>query len=167
MGKTVQPPISLDEMKRLLKAKAGGAAVLTIDKQEELIARNKDLEAHNKNLLSIQSNRGRLSPAESRFTLEELCRKHGVQPAEELIKMALENGLDGKPMLTSDQRIKIWAELLSYQMPKLKAVENHSQVDASLTVVVRRFGGDLSPGEERQVKKILEQKVIDVAEDNS
>jgi hypothetical protein len=48
----------------------------------------------------------------------------------------------GQLVCTTDQRIKIWTEILQYQMPKLKAVEVSGQVDNTITVIVRRFGED-------------------------
>lgn len=70
-----------------------------------------------------------------RMILEEL----GVEPAKELIKMALEEDAKGQLALSSDQRIKIWSELLQYQQPKLKSVEHSGKVDQELTIIVKKF----------------------------
>ena len=82
--------------------------------------------------------------------LNEHLNKHGIKAAfEPLIEMAIERypqdyvvpELRGMFKLDADQRIKIWTEILSYQLPKLKAIEVGGQVDMGLTVIVRRFGG--------------------------
>lgn len=76
--------------------------------------------------------------------LDELFKRHGVEPAEELVRMATERDALGNFILTIDQRIKIWSDLLSYRMPRLKAMEVSGQLDHSLTVIVRKFGeGDM------------------------
>lgn len=87
-------------------------------------------------------------PSQLRIALDTILRKNGINAAfEPLVELALERYSPGHPMAgqlvcSVDQRIKIWTELLSYQLPKLKAMEIAGQVDHSLTVVIRRFGGD-------------------------
>lgn len=82
--------------------------------------------------------------------LDETLKRHGIKAAfEPLIEMATERWPDtaepaiirGTFRLDADQRIKIWTEILSYQLPKLKAMEVSGQIDNSITVMVRRFGG--------------------------
>lgn len=91
------------------------------------------------------------TPQGLRARLEEALSKFGITAAfEPLIELATERypadfpveNLRGQLVCTVDQRIKIWTEILQYQMPKLKAVEVAGQVDNSITVIVRRFGGD-------------------------
>lgn len=90
--------------------------------------------------------------ASLREHLDSILAKHGIKAAfEPLIAMAMEQWpkdehtpqvLWGQFKLEADQRIKIWCEILSYQLPKLKAMEVSGQVDNSLTVYVKRFGGN-------------------------
>jgi hypothetical protein len=90
-------------------------------------------------------------PTQLRIELDNILKKNGINAAfEPLVELALERypkdfsvaNLAGQLVCSVDQRIKIWTELLSYQLPKLKAIEVAGQVDHSLTVVIRRFGGD-------------------------
>lgn len=107
--------------------------------------------------------------ANLRTLLDQLFKRHGVEPAEELLKMAMKRDAIGNFELTTDQRIKVWAELLAYRMPKLKAQEVSGQIDHSLTVIVRKFGdGDTLI--ERSAKKIevpIEVEIKKIAEENT
>lgn len=82
------------------------------------------------------------SPVEMRRQLGEILEKYGIEPAEELIKLATEVDGNGKLVATRSERTKIWTEILQYRMPKLKSVEMSGTVDNTITVVVRKFGGD-------------------------
>ena len=91
------------------------------------------------------------TPQGLRLRLEECLKQFGITAAfEPLIELATERypmdhpveAARGQLVCTTDQRIKIWTEILQYQMPKLKAVEVSGQVDNSITVIVRRFGDD-------------------------
>jgi hypothetical protein len=82
----------------------------------------------------------KMTPQERIKTLDEICRKHGIEPAEELIRMCAERNPDGTFLLSPDQRIKILTELQQYRMPKLKSIEMQGTVDHTLTVVVKKFG---------------------------
>lgn len=77
-----------------------------------------------------------------RDTLARMLKKYGVEPAEELVKMAVARDASGEFVLTTDQRIRVWEGLMAYQMPKLKAIEMSGTIDHELTVVVRRFDVD-------------------------
>jgi len=89
--------------------------------------------------------------ANLREMLDTVLAKYGIKAAfEPLIAMATETHKEdesipkvlwGRFVLEADQRIKIWTEILSYQLPKLKAMEVSGQIDNSLTVYVKRFGG--------------------------
>lgn len=101
--------------------------------------------------------------------LDTILKKWGIQAAfEPLIEMATAlypadypiETLRGEFKLNADQRIKVWTEILSYQLPKLKAMEVSGTVDSSITVVVRRFGGDAVI--ERDVTPPVVQKIVDV-----
>lgn len=80
------------------------------------------------------------SPVQAQEALATCLGKYGVDPADELVRMALEQDDTGKFILTADQRIGIWKELLSYRLPKLKSAQMAGQIDQSLTVIVKRFG---------------------------
>jgi hypothetical protein len=65
--------------------------------------------------------------------------RHGVDPVDELIKMALEQLPNGAGFrLTADQRIGIWQKLVEYRHPKLSALKSVGAVDRSLTVIIRK-----------------------------
>lgn len=101
------------------------------------------LARHNEQLqerLAVLESRKKLSPADRHRTLDQICEKYGVEPAEELIKMVMERNDDGTWRLSNDQRIKILSELQQYRMPKLKSIEVQGTVDHTLTVVVKKFG---------------------------
>lgn len=108
-----------------------------------------------------------ISPQELRKRLDDTLQEHGVSPEGELVRMALERypadfivpELAGQFTLTADQRIKIWCELLSYRMPKLKAMEVSGQVDASLTVIVRKFGDDAMV--ERKIAAVPVEAIVE------
>ena len=102
--------------------------------------------------------------------LDETLKKHGIKAAfEPLIQMATEVWPDtaepaiirGQFRLDADQRIKIWTEILSYQLPKLKAMEVSGQIDNSITVMVRRFGGG-DAVIERSASIPVESKVVEM-----
>jgi hypothetical protein len=99
--------------------------------------------------------RRKLNPAELRKSLEAILEAHGVEPAEELIKMATERNEQGQLILPPGERLRIWSELLQYRMPKLKSTEMSGQIDHTITVVVRKFGSNVVEG-------IASQRVIDI-----
>lgn len=86
------------------------------------------------------------SPLQAQEALAACLQKYGVDPADELTKMAIECDETGKFILTADQRIKIWLELLSYRMPKLKSAQVAGQIDTQMTIVVKKFGSDNGAG---------------------
>jgi hypothetical protein len=98
--------------------------------------RNKDLEEQVMKLTRHQ----KMTPQERHKTLDEIVRKYGIEPAEELIRMCAERAENGAYILSPDQRIKILTELQQYRMPKLKSIEMQGTVDHTLTVVVKKFG---------------------------
>ena len=72
----------------------------------------------------------KLTPADIRATISELCVKHNYNPFEELIDLARsyqDVDVDGKvvrcPVCSPEQRITIAKELAQYIAPKIKAVE--------------------------------------------
>lgn len=135
------------------------ARVVPVD---ELIARNalreqgKDpaaqpeqhlqLATHNSQLqsqvehLQEQLRAAKVSPRALKLTFDEICQRHGVEPAEELIKLANWRNAEGQLMLSAELRISIWKELLQYRTPKLRSVEMTGHVDHNLTINVVQFG---------------------------
>lgn len=120
-------------MKQLLEARTAEFAL--IKEKRDLEDKVRKLEAH--------------TPTALRQELDRILKTHGINAAfEPLVALAMERHplehptMAGQFVCSVDQRIKIWTELLSYQLPKLKAIEMAGQVDHSLTVVIRRFGGD-------------------------
>lgn len=119
----------------------------TLNENDTLKDKVAQLEEDNKQL----TKKSKYSPSALRQRLDETLAGFGINAAfEPLIELATERfpkdyhdeKLRGAFVCTVDQRIKIWTELLSYQLPKLKAVEVAGQVDNSITVLIRRFGDD-------------------------
>lgn len=107
------------------------------------------------------------SPTALRMQLDAILKKYGITAAfEPLIEIAMERYPDthslmgGQLVCSIDQRIKIWTELLGYQLPKLKAIEMAGQVDHSLTVIIKRFGDDNGNG--RNIEKIVSDTPVTV-----
>lgn len=120
------------------------AAVDKADLEAENARMVKEVEKLNQRLEKQQS-----STASIRAHLDAMLAKHNIRAAfEPLIEMATERYPDdfkvevlrGEFKCDVDQRIKIWTEVLSYQLPKLKAMEVSGQIDNQLTVIVKRFG---------------------------
>jgi hypothetical protein len=98
-----------------------------------LDARIKDLQRENQSR--------KITPKQLKRTLDDVLDKYGVEPAEELVKLAVERiSATGAFILDVDQRIQIWRDLLQYRMPKLRAVETHGTLDHTITVEIKRFG---------------------------
>lgn len=81
-----------------------------------------------------------------RVALADILQKHKIKAAfEPLIDLALEkyppgHQLAGQFVCDVDQRIRIWIELLQYQMPKLRAIEVAGEIDNHLTITIKKFG---------------------------
>lgn len=122
---------------------AAAALVEERKKNEALEKENAQLEGKAKKYDKTRNHTG-----EVRDALEALLRQHGISPATELVELALERypedfvdkTLAGRLLCTVDQRIKIWQDLLGYQLPKLRSVEMAGQIDAGLTVIIKKFG---------------------------
>ena len=115
--------------------------------RNEKVDLTKQNEALTTKVKMLEATRDANSPSRLRQMLDGILTKNGINAAfEPLVELALERWPDDHPTFAGqlvcsvDQRIKIWTELLSYQLPKLKAIEMAGQVDHSLTVVIRRFG---------------------------
>lgn len=81
----------------------------------------------------------RASPSEVRRTLDSLLEHYAVEPAEELIKAAMERGSDGRFTLSPMDRVEIWQGLMRYRMPQLKAVEHSGKIDTQLNITVKNY----------------------------
>lgn len=79
-------------------------------------------------------------PTALRRGLDEIFQEYGVEPAEELVRLAVEKMESGIHVLDTDQRIQIWRDLLQYRMPKLRAVETKGTVDHKISITIKRFG---------------------------
>lgn len=113
--------------------------------------------------LQGQLDRARVSPTAMKLTFDAICERHGVEPADELIRIATARDEEGRHILPAKERASIWADLLQYRMPKLRATEVSGKIDHSLTIVVQRFGS----GEKLSEKRIdmAAGQVIDVTPD--
>jgi hypothetical protein len=80
----------------------------------------------------------KLTPIEMRQGLDEILRRHGVEPADEAIKILM----DPESNLSDKDRAQMWLELMQYRMPKLRSVEHSGRIDSSLTLVVMKFGSN-------------------------
>lgn len=132
----------------------------------ELSVLRNEKEELRKKVMMLENKVASSSVSALRAKLDEMLAKFGIQAAfEPLIEIALERYPDTHPTLggqlvcSVDQRIKIWTELLSYQLPKLKAVEMAGQVDHSLTVIIKRFGGG---EDQRLVQQMHVPEPIDI-----
>lgn len=96
--------------------------------------RVKELEAQ----LAVLSAPGQLTPAELRSNLDDILRKYGVEPAEEVVKL-LTPDIHGNFQLGPKDRAALWMELLQYRMPKLRSVEHSGKVDSNLTLVIMKY----------------------------
>lgn len=87
-----------------------------------------------------------LTVQERRQKLDDLLAKHGVEPAEELLKMAMQTRRDANgneiPVLSARERKDIWTELMSYRMPKLKSVQLEGKLDTNINITIIRYGED-------------------------
>jgi hypothetical protein len=123
---------SPEEIRLLILRRENGGQEIAVDR----------LEALEKKV----AQRGRKSPAELRDALELLMQKFDMQPAEELVKMAMETREleDGSKVwaLAPELRARILSDLMQYQMPKLKAVEVSGTVDHNHTIMIVRYGED-------------------------
>jgi len=80
----------------------------------------------------------KLTPTEMRQGLDEILRRHGVEPADEAIKILM----DPESNLSDKDRAQMWLELMQYRMPKLRSMEHSGRIDSSLTLVVMKFGSN-------------------------
>lgn len=159
MAATTKKIITAEEIKAGLAMQSKGEQWLPSKQIETLTKNNKELELDLKEQakqiekLQDKLSKQKGSSASIRDFLDTTLKKYGITAAfEPLIEMATERypddftveALRGQFVLDPDQRIKIWTEILSYQLPKLKAMEVSGHVDNSLTVFVKRYTGGSS-----------------------
>ena len=94
------------------------------------------------------------SRADLRRVMDIVMEHFGVEPIVELVRMASQETLD--PSL----RAKIWMELQSYRMPKLKSVEHTGTVNHQHNVVIVRFGEDGKVRTEKQLRTSVPTEAI-------
>ena len=90
--------------------------------------------------------------AQTRSVMDSLVERHGVEPADELMRMVMERNDQGRFVLSEALRVKILLELHSYRAPKMRATENHHVHDHNVLVVQKNFSG----GRERVIGSNLE-----------
>lgn len=116
---------------------------------------------------------GRNTISEARGRLDELCRKHATEPADELLRMVNERvpvlgqdgapqmGDDGRPLmrfaLPPDMRANILLKMMEFRMPKLRAAETQGGAAAGgARIVIVKFGDHTNP------EKLANARVVDV-----
>lgn len=155
--------LSADELAAIRERKAAGQAPVSPIQEVQLRNRIEDLEVALEEANAKLQNRATL-PAELRKSLDALLEAYDVEPAEELIKLALkrkpgiEPGTEGEFVLSNTERKFIWETLLQYRMPKLKSVENSGTVKHEHTIKVVMLTPE---GNE----KIIETKTMTIAND--
>jgi hypothetical protein len=105
--------------------------------------------------------RGRLTPAEVRAAINDICAKHNYNPFEELIKLAVatQNVKIGDEVKTInvcdvDQRISIAKELAPYLAPKLKTIEvEQGEGSGGLTINVVSLEDSKPDPREKEIQK--------------
>lgn len=103
-----------------------------------LRAKIRDLEGQVATLEAATAQK-KLTPQEMREGLDEIFRRYGVEPAEEVIRLLTSVDAEGRHMLQAHERAKIWLELLQYRMPKLRAIEHSGRVDSNMTLVIMKY----------------------------
>lgn len=109
------------------------AGVMEVPAVFEMSVRIRELESE---LQGYRSAPNKLTVADMRQGLDAILKRHGVEPADEAIKILL----DPESRLSPKERAHMWLELMQYRMPKLKAIDHTGRVDGNLTLVVMKFG---------------------------
>lgn len=124
-----------EEIRQKWEFERAGRPWPPVQEHKELLNEVAKLREDNKELKHTRKH----TPTELKKTLDLLFESYGIDPAKELVELAISTDGNGNFLCTIDQRIKIWAELLSYRAPKLKAIEMSGHVDHEMTVVVQKF----------------------------
>jgi hypothetical protein len=107
----------------------------------------------------MQAELKKMTDNQKKWQIAALLDKHDFHPIEEMIVMAKTGECNGAA-ITTDQKIKICAELAQYVQPKLKTVENQGTgVDNSVNITIMRF--DSRP---EAIEKVVQDavKTLDV-----
>ena len=100
----------------------------------------------------------RRTPTELRKVLDLILQHYDVEPMLELVKMGMDSA-----NVSPELRAKIWMELQSYRMPKLKSIEHSGTVRHQHNVVIVRFGEDGKIRTEKSLATVMSgERVIDV-----
>jgi hypothetical protein len=145
---------SPEEIREILEAKRRG---VPIQQQENMFAVKQKCSDLTTRVAKLQDQLAdtKVGNRAMRITLDHVLEKHGVEPAEELIRIAQATTPEGHYLASLELRKSIWAELLAYRMPRLRSTEVSGTVDHSMTIKVVQFSKD--GGE-----KLIEERVIDV-----
>lgn len=127
------------------------------EKGKELAGEVARLEAE----LAKAKHGNKMSLNSMRQKLDEYVKKHRCEPAEELLKMVMEQqqvvNEDGSPALDRDgnprmrftlppdTRASVLLKLMEFRMPKLRATEGAQAGSQTTTVVVVKFGDQHKP----------------------
>jgi len=166
---------SAEEIRKLLEERKRGANKLEValaSRDAEVGKRDEEIQALQAETARLMSELGRAKStgrnnmAEMRGRLSELVEKYGCEPAEELLKMVMEEvpvlderGVqrttpDGapitRPRLDSETRANVLLKLMEFRMPKLRSSETAGQMDVDMRVVIMRFG-ERVPEERRAI----------------
>jgi len=130
-----------EEIASLVKAREAGASVKTIREAMELKNTNASLIEANQELARMAASRGTMGTQERRNIFDALLRKHGLEPAEELILMLKD---ESHPFYIKDtgMRVQMLEELMQYRMPKLRSVEVTEKHEMEINVTILRIGED-------------------------
>jgi len=105
----------------------------------ELAESQRQLQSLREANLALETNPKKFTAAEMRHSLDEIFRKYGVEPAEEVVKLLTEVDEKGELRMSRDQRAKVWLELMQYRTPKLRAMEHSGKVDTNMTILVVKY----------------------------
>ncbi len=154
MGRPHSPVYTAEDIRKMNERKAAGKSPVPPKSAGAVLqSRVKDLQEEVDRLRRLEHER----PTRATLVadLVAIFKKYGVEPVEELIRMATQEGL------SPDQRIKVWTELAAYRHPKLKSVEVNGQVDMNFTIVVKKFG-ELGEGSGAGRGVVCEDKATDL-----
>ncbi len=142
---------SVDEIMAKMRRESNQRNVAPIEQRQ---AREKSLESRVEALteeVRRMPRPGKMTAAELREAMEVVFQKYDMDPMDELVRIVMERNPDGAFILDADQRIRVLGELLSYRMPKLKAMEVGGAVAVQHTINIVRYGED--------GKRVIESKV--------
>jgi pimeloyl-CoA synthetase len=80
------------------------------------------------------------SKEEGRAILQAAIDKYGIEPVDELLRMAIERDAYGEYTLPHNTRAKILLELAEFRIPKIKQQEVRVDHDHHFVVKIQKFG---------------------------